>query len=81
MLNFGNNQDSKVSIGASIQAQQPRVLFQAGARLLSLLRKYLRPTLPPIQGVPSALSPGIKQLVHEVDLSPLPRAKVMNEWT
>jgi len=38
----------------------------------------LRPTQPPVQWVPGALTPGIKQLGHEADCSPPSSAKVKN---
>jgi len=43
-------------------------------------RTALRPTQPPIQWVPGALSLRVKQLGHEADHSPLLSAKVKNTW-
>jgi hypothetical protein len=41
----------------------------------------LRPTQPPIQWVPGALSLGVKWLGCEVDHSPPSNAKVKNAWS
>jgi len=41
----------------------------------------LGPAQPPIQGVPGALSLGVKQLGCEADHLPSSSAKVKNEWS
>jgi hypothetical protein len=44
-------------------------------------RMALRPNQPPIQGVPGALSLGVKRPGREADNSPSSSAKVKNEWS
>jgi hypothetical protein len=44
-------------------------------------RMALRPTQPPVQWVPGALSLGVKQLRREGDHSPLSSAEVKNAWS
>jgi len=41
----------------------------------------LGPIQPPIQEVPGALSPGVKQLEPEAEHSPPSSAKIKNEWS
>jgi hypothetical protein len=43
-------------------------------------RPVLRPTQPPIQWVPGALSSGVKRSGREVDHSPPTSAEVKNIW-
>jgi hypothetical protein len=52
-----------------------------GILLFSNKSRAVWPILPPVQCVPAALSPGVKQPVHEVNHSPPSSTKVMNEWT
>jgi tRNA U34 5-methylaminomethyl-2-thiouridine-forming methyltransferase MnmC len=44
-------------------------------------RPALRPTQPPIQWEPGALSLGVKRLSREADHSPPSSAEVKNVWT
>jgi len=44
-------------------------------------RPALRPTQPPIQRVPAALSPGVKQPVREADHPLLSSAEDKNAWS
>jgi hypothetical protein len=44
-------------------------------------RPALRPTQPPIQQRPGALSRGIKELEHEAEHSLPSNAEVKNEWS
>jgi hypothetical protein len=48
--------------------------------LSTLSRSILWPTQPPIQCVPEALSPGVKQPRREADHSPSSSAEVKNTW-
>jgi hypothetical protein len=43
-------------------------------------RPALGPTQPPIEWVPGALSPGVKQTGHEADHSPPASAEVKKTW-
>jgi hypothetical protein len=47
----------------------------------TMSRTALRPTQPPIQWVPGALSLGVKWLGHEADHSPPSGAEVRNAWS
>jgi hypothetical protein len=48
--------------------------------LFSTSRPVLGPTQPPIQWVPGALSPGVKQPEREADHSPPTNAEVKKTW-
>lgn len=55
----------------------------AGAKIfasLKLSRVSLGPSQPPIQWVSVFFFSGVKQQIHEDDLSPPCNAKVKNEW-
>jgi hypothetical protein len=48
---------------------------------LTASRTALGPTQPPIEWVPAALSPGVKQLGRETDHLPPSSAEVKNAWS
>jgi len=57
------------------RAMKGAFLFTAVPRLA------LVSTQPPIQWVPGALSPGVKQLKHEAEHLPISSAEVKNAWS
>jgi hypothetical protein len=80
----GESRDSSVGIalGYGLDDRGSRVRFSAGTGnffFTTASRTALRPTQPPIQWVPGALSLGVKQPGHEADHSP-PSSAEVREW-
>jgi hypothetical protein len=74
-----SSQDSivRIATGYGLDDQGVGVRVPVGSRIFSTLsRPALGPTEPPIQWVPGAISPGVKQQGREADHSPPASAEV-----
>jgi hypothetical protein len=72
-----------IALGYGLDDRDSRIRFPAGLGIFlftTAFRTVLGPTQPPIQGVPGALSLGVKLPVRETDHSPPASAEVKNEW-
>jgi hypothetical protein len=75
------SRDSLVSIVTRLQVGQPGFNSWQGFFSSPLCpNQLLGPTHPPIQWVPGALSPGVKQSGHKADNSHPFSSKVKNTW-
>jgi hypothetical protein len=79
---MSRNSSVGIALGYGLDDRGSRVRFPAEAVIFLLTaasRTALGPTQPPIQGVPGALSLGVKRPEREADHSPVSSAEV-KEW-
>jgi hypothetical protein len=81
IVTWSTNKSDKKIIG-NVKRSIYRVMrFSSNKLFTTASRTALGPTLPPIQWVPGALSPGVKRSGHEAEHSPPASVEVKDEWS